>query len=38
MITRASLKPIALFAAIELVIVGGLGAWVAAKGAFLTSR
>jgi len=34
MITRASLKPIALFAAIELVIVGGLGAWVAAKGAF----
>ncbi|HZF04812.1 MAG TPA: hypothetical protein VE932_10840 [Patescibacteria group bacterium] len=34
MITRASLRPIALFAAVELVIVGGLGVWVAAKVGF----
>jgi len=34
MMTRASLRPIALFAAVELVIVGGLGAWLAAKVRF----
>jgi hypothetical protein len=33
-ITRASLRPIALFAAIELAIVGGLGAWLATSVGF----
>jgi hypothetical protein len=31
MITRASLLPIAIFAAVELFVVGGLGAWLAVQ-------
>src|SRR6059036_3460303 len=34
MITRASVALIALFASIELLVVGGLGAWLAAEIGF----